>query len=180
MRAYVRRLDSSLDIPVSQSLLDAKTGAFALLLFRCTMEQWNDLRSFSHRRSSYWRTQHRTFAIPMEAVGVRLHRVGRVCSPAEVRWLMDHFFIEAIRGVFAEGIFRAGAMVRSGKYFLENLSQAAHHTQPYSVGIFDRDRRLGFWSLRLNECFYRTGVEGQGPKVEPGSVALEGKLASET
>ncbi|WP_433972829.1 hypothetical protein [Tunturiibacter lichenicola] len=180
MLAYVRRLDSSLDIPVSQSLLEAKTGAFALLLFRYTMEQWNDLRSFSHPRSSHWSTPHHTFAIPMEAVGVRLYRVGRLCSPVEVRWLMDHFFIEAIRGVFAEGFFRAGAMVRSGKYFLENLSQAARHTQPYSVGTFDRNGRLGFWSLRLNDRFFRAGVEGQGQKNEPESVVLEGKLASET
>jgi hypothetical protein len=148
MRAYVHRLDSSLEIPVSRDSQEVKSVAFALLLFRYTMEGWNDLRPFYHLMHASVGTAPHAFQVSEAAAGARLEWVGHMCSRAQTRWLRDHFFVEAMRGVFDEGLARARVMVSTGKYFLENLSQPTHDTQPCSLGIFDRKGRLEFWSLR--------------------------------
>ena len=150
MREYVRRLDNSLDIPDSQSACKAKTAAFALLLFRFTMENWNDLSSFYHRKSSTIIGASRGFEVPSELAGLRPRWSSSFrCSGPERRWLLDHLFLEAMRGLFAEAVFRADKMVRSGVYFLESLSPLESDRKPYSLGIFGRKARLEFWSFQV-------------------------------
>jgi len=98
-------------------------------------------------------TEERGFEISFESAG--LGPRGGInffpCSRAERHWLLDHFFCEAIRDIFAEALFRARKMVHSGAYQMENLAPSESDTRPYSLGIFDPQGRLEFWSLRLGE-----------------------------
>jgi predicted RNA-binding Zn-ribbon protein involved in translation (DUF1610 family) len=150
--AYARHLDGFWDEPIPTSSQEAKTAAFALLLFRNSMEGWKDAHCFCcrHTRLS---AGARGFEIPFESAG--LGPCGGInrfpCSRAERHWLLDHFFCEAIRGIFAEALFRAREMVRSGVYQMEILAPSESYTRPYSLGIFDPRGRLEFWSLRLGE-----------------------------
>jgi hypothetical protein len=160
LRAYARRLDGSWDAPIPVSSREAKTAAFALLLFRNSMEGWRDAHSL-YRRPTRLSAGERGLEIPFEAAG--LLPGGGInhfpCSKTERQWLLDHFFCEALRGVFAEALFRAREMVRNGTYQMENLAPSESDARPYSVGIFDPLGGLEFWSLRLREGTSRADMD---------------------
>jgi len=148
--AHARGLERSSELPISTASLEAKTAAFALLLFRWTMEGWDNVHAFYRRQQPALVSVHRGFEIPCEVAGLHpcwAHSFR--CSGREHQWLLDHFFVEAIRCVFAEAVSRAREMVRSGAYHMESLTPSESYTRPYSLGIFDPQGRLEFWSLRL-------------------------------
>jgi hypothetical protein len=172
--AYARRLDGVCDEPIPTSSQEAKTAAFALLLFRNSMEGWKDAHCF-YRRHTRLSAGERGFEIPFESAGLGPHGgTNRFpCSRAERHWLLDHFFCEAIRGIFAEALLRAREMVRSGAYEMEILAPSESETRPYSLGIFDPQERLEFWSLRLGEGSKGANI---GREVSPsGSGSGTGK-----
>jgi hypothetical protein len=158
--AYARRLAGFWDEPIPPSSQEAKTAAFALLLFRNSMEGWKGAHCF-YRRHTRLSTGKRGFEIPFESAGLGAH--GGInkfpCSRAERHWLLDHFFCEAIRGIFAGALLRAREMVRSGAYQMEILAQSESDTRPYSLGIFNPQGGLEFWSLRLGEGRKGAGMD---------------------
>jgi hypothetical protein len=177
MRTYARRPDRILAVPISTCSQEAKTAAFALLLFRQTMEGWKDAHGLYGRPSRLCAAD-RGFEIPFESAGLGpgggINRFP--CSEAERQWLLDHFFCEAIRGVFAEAALRTHEMVRSGACHVESLSPSESDTRPYSLGIFDPQGRLEFWSLRLREGQERAGVDRE--EIPSSSGAGEERMAS--
>ncbi|HUV68174.1 MAG TPA: hypothetical protein VMW15_00835 [Terracidiphilus sp.] len=176
--AYARRLDGVCDEPIPPSSEEAKTAAFALVLFRNSMEGWRDAHCFycRHTRLS---AGTRGFEIPFESAGLGPHGgINRFpCSRAERQWLLDHFFCEAIRGIFAEALLRAREMVRSGAYQMEILAPSESETRPYSLGIFDPQERLEFWSLRLGKGTKGANRDSEVRASGAGKAGVRSRLA---
>jgi hypothetical protein len=144
-RMYVERLDRSMDIPATEALRVAKVSAFALLLFRYTMEGWNGLyrRHHDEKTLMFWN------ALPPLGAYYPVFTSSLLCSPCEREWLRDHFFLAMVRGIFEQAVRRTREMVCSGRYFLDELGRLDSSELPYCLGLFNSKGRLAFWSLTV-------------------------------
>jgi hypothetical protein len=68
----------------------------------------------------------------------------------ERQWLVDHFFLEAVWGIFDDAVSRAREMVRTGVYNMETLGQRESDLQPYSLGVRDPQGNLEYWCVRVD------------------------------
>jgi hypothetical protein len=67
----------------------------------------------------------------------------------EEQWIEDHLVFEGLRSLFEDAVCRAREMVRTGYYFLVDLSHFQKVYFPYCLGKRDSQGRLELWSLRL-------------------------------
>ena len=71
------------------------------------------------------------------------------CSDAERDWIRTHFVVDGLRGLFNEALVRAREMVRSGYYFLLDLSRVPGTTCPLAIAILNRNGAAEYWSLTM-------------------------------
>lgn len=146
------REHTAASLRISEASQEVKTLAVGLLLFLHTMEHCHclDTGLFRHTNSipsvpdgingsTMWRDTRR----------LSVHRSDSFrCSSVEQQWFEDHVSMEGIRCIFETALCHAREMVRSGYYFLVDVSDLESVRFPFFLGMLDGTDRLKLWSLK--------------------------------
>jgi hypothetical protein len=150
--------------PFDGAKVETVIYAFAVFLFRYTLEGWGGLSDGYRGKHALASSQSRF----IEAFHLKNSRCLHPCehgdfhcSEAERDWLFDHFVMEGLRGLFEEATSRAREMARTGCYYLVDLSQWESRALPYTLGKFNAKNELEFWSVSfaVDPELYRSDLQ---------------------
>jgi hypothetical protein len=150
LRLFADPWDGSVRIPSAEDSRESKVDALALLLFRFAVEGWSSLFwGISPRTAESIVDGCKCFSALYETRCLAAHRRNSFhCSSFEEQWLEDHLVFEGLRSLYEDAVCRAREMVRTGYYFLVDLSHFQKLYFPCCVGKRDGRGRLEMWSLK--------------------------------
>jgi hypothetical protein len=158
---------------IAKSSREVKIIAVALIIITYTIGGRGGIHSYLSKHGT--RDISDQFSSLFDAKGSRclspLISGAFVCSRSEQDWLLDHFVLDGIRGLFQEAVCRAREMIETGFGLFVDLKMCSSDAFPRSLGILGAGGRLEFWTIKPAEDVEQYRSE-QGGMLRPMSLPI--------